>query len=133
MKRSEINKVLEDTKALVHKHQITLPPFAYWFPKYWVRKGIECDEIHDCMLGWDITDFGSGEFDKTGLAVFTVRNGHNSNEKYRHKSYCEKLSIVAEEGVTPMHFHWPKVARHHQSGRRQPDDKVLQFDGGRIA
>ena len=78
MKRSEINKVLEDTKALVHKHQITLPPFAYWFPEYWGCKGIECDEIHDCMLGWDITAFGSGEFDKTGLpslrcATATIR------------------------------------------------------------
>ncbi len=27
------------------------------------------------MLGWDVTDFGYGDFDNVGLLIFTLRNG----------------------------------------------------------
>ncbi len=60
MKRSEINRLIEETKALQHQHHIQLPPFAYWRPTDWKKKGPECDEIRQCHLG---------------LTVFTVRNG----------------------------------------------------------
>lgn len=33
----------------------------------WAEKGDEIREIRDNMLGWDITDFGQGDFEKTGL------------------------------------------------------------------
>lgn len=49
MKRSEINKLIEDAKQLFHKNNITLPPFAYWVPDDWKNKDSECDEIRDCM------------------------------------------------------------------------------------
>jgi D-lyxose ketol-isomerase len=109
MKRSEVNKIIEEAKDIIHKYNITLPPFGYWTPEDWEGKGEECLEIKDCMLGWDITDFGSKQFDKTGLAVFTLRNGHQNLEQYSYKTYCEKLLIIREEQVTPMHFHWYKV------------------------
>ena len=109
MKRSEVNKIIEEAKELIHKYNITLPPFGYWTPEDWKGKGEECLEIKDCMLGWDITDFGSKQFDKTGLSVFTMRNGHQNLEQYSYKTYCEKLLIIREEQVTPMHFHWYKV------------------------
>ena|SRR5690554_1431468 len=44
------------------------------------------------MLGWDITDFGSGEFYKRGLFLFTLRNGKYKVDK---KPYAEKIMIVA--------------------------------------
>lgn len=109
MKRSEVNAIIENAKKLLNKHGITLPPFGYWTPEDWRQKGAECSEIKDCMLGWDITDFGSGQFEKTGLAIFTLRNGQQSMPEYRDKTYCEKLLIVQEEQVAPMHFHWLKV------------------------
>jgi hypothetical protein len=28
------------------------------------------------MLGWDLTDFGSGDFQACGLILFTIRNGN---------------------------------------------------------
>ena len=46
-----------------------------WTPEEWRRKGAECDEIRACKLGWDVTDFGSGEFNRRGLTLFCVRNG----------------------------------------------------------
>jgi D-lyxose ketol-isomerase len=109
MKRSEINKIIETAKEILHKYNIKLPPFAYWTPEEWEQKGTECAEIRDCMLGWDITDFGSGRFEKVGLAVFTLRNGHQNLAQYKEKTYCEKILVIQEEQVTPMHFHWYKV------------------------
>jgi D-lyxose ketol-isomerase len=109
MKRSEINRLIEDAKALLHRSHITLPPFAYWSPEDWRTKGGECDEIRDCMLGWDITDFGTGRFNETGLVLFTLRNGHPTLKRYVAKTYCEKILILQPGQHCPMHFHWLKA------------------------
>jgi D-lyxose ketol-isomerase len=105
MKRSQVNALVDDAIELLHAHQMRLPPFAYWSPPEWETKGAECDEIRRCKLGWDITDFGSGEFDRVGLVVFTVRNGHHELEPYTGKTYAEKILIVREGQHTPMHCH----------------------------
>ena len=105
MKRSEINELINDALHVLHSHQIRLPPFAYWTPKDWAKKGHECDEIRQCKLGWDITDFGSGEFDRVGLVVFTVRNGHHQLAPWNQKPYAEKVLIIRENQRTPMHHH----------------------------
>lgn len=105
MKRSDINALIDDALELLDEHQIRLPPFAYWTPADWKNKGAECDEIRQCKLGWDITDFGSGTFDKVGLVVFTVRNGHHQLAPYTRKTYAEKVLIVRENQRTPMHHH----------------------------
>lgn len=105
MKRSEINALIDDAITLLDSHQVKLPPFAYWTPEDWQRKGPECDEIRECKLGWDITDFGSGAFDQIGLVVFTARNGHDNKAPYTGKTYAEKVLIVRENQYTPMHHH----------------------------
>ena len=105
MKRSLINAIIDDAKRLLARHSITLPPFATWSPAVWKRKGPECDEIRHCRLGWDITDFGLNQFDRTGLVVFTVRNGHRTLAPYTDKTYCEKILIAREDQRTPMHYH----------------------------
>jgi D-lyxose ketol-isomerase len=61
-------------------------------------------------MGWDITDFGVGDFDAVGLFLFTLRNGQLSNlETLQGKLYAEKILIVREEQVTPFHFHFQKM------------------------
>jgi hypothetical protein len=105
MKRSKINSLIEDAVSLLDAHQIKLPPFAYWSAADWPTKGEECDEIRICKLGWDITDFGSDDFERTGLVVFTVRNGHHEKAPWTSKPYAEKILIVGEGQHTPMHFH----------------------------
>jgi len=109
MKRSQINTLLRKAVSFLHERDFRLPPFAFWSPAEWVAKGPEADEIRDCMLGWDLTDFGSGDFGRVGLTLFTLRNGHLTDIRYRHKPYCEKILIVGEGQVTPTHFHWSKV------------------------
>jgi D-lyxose ketol-isomerase len=109
MKRSEINVLIKDAMTLLDAHQVSLPIFAYWSPAEWALKGVECDEIRHCKLGWDITDFGSGDFTKVGLVVFTVRNGHSTLAPYTGKTYAEKILIVRENQRTPMHYHVKKA------------------------
>ena len=75
MKRSAINNVIEKAIVFFKERKFPLPSFAYWSPSEWQMKGSECDEIRDLGLGWDITDFGSGDFLRTGRIIFTLRNG----------------------------------------------------------
>ena len=108
MRRSQINALIRDAIATCHAHGIRLPPFAYWSAEDWADKGSECDEIRVCGLGWDVTDFGSDDFDRIGLVALTVRNGNKSVAAYKSTVYCEKLLVVRESQVTPMHCHLRK-------------------------
>jgi D-lyxose ketol-isomerase len=108
MKRSEVNRRLIEAINFIDSMKFELPPFAFWSPADWATKGNEYDEIRDNMLGWDITDFGSGDFTKVGLLLFTLRNGNSAEKKFA-KPYAEKLLLVEEEQITPFHFHWSKM------------------------
>ena len=59
MKRSQINKALRELEAMCVKEHCYLPPFCHFTPEEWQEKGHEYDEVRDCMLGWDITDFAN--------------------------------------------------------------------------
>lgn len=108
MKRSELNLKLREAVEFIESMNFKLPPFAFWTPETWADKGDEVSEIRDNKLGWDLTDFGSGDFMKRGLLLFTLRNG-NSENKFYTKPYAEKLMIVEEGQETPFHFHWSKM------------------------
>jgi hypothetical protein len=107
MKRSDINALIRRAVAFAEEENFRLPPFAFWTPEEWRERGPEADEIRDCMLGWDVTDFGA-DFKKMGLVLFTIRNGHPTDPRYP-KSYCEKMMIQEDRQFTPMHFHWNKA------------------------
>ncbi len=109
MKRSEINEVLRENIELCRRFSFHLPEWGLWNPEQWEQAGGEYDEIRDCRLGWDITDYGSGEFRSKGLSLFTIRNGHPHLKDKYPKTYCEKLLIAGEGQVTPYHFHWAKT------------------------
>jgi hypothetical protein len=101
---------MRDATDFIQRSGFFLPPFAYWTPADWASKVDSAQEIVENQLGWDITDFGHGNYKKDGLFLFTVRNGHPQNLKtMRGKLYCEKIMIVDVNQRTPMHFHWNKV------------------------
>lgn len=108
MKRSEINTIMKEAIAFINQMNFKLPPFAYFTPEEWKSKGHEYDEIRNNMLGWDITDYGHGDYEKIGLFLFTIRNG-NLKDKNNKKTYAEKLLISKENQYSPMHFHWNKM------------------------
>ncbi|MDD4191814.1 MAG: D-lyxose/D-mannose family sugar isomerase [Mangrovibacterium sp.] len=106
MKRSEINQILKNAKTFMAEKQFILPPWAYWSMEDWKKNKHDASEVIENMLGWDITDFGSGDFYRRGLFLFTIRNGKLGVDK---KPYAEKIMIVEENQETPMHYHWLKM------------------------
>ena len=109
MKRSEINRALKELEAMCEKQGFRLPPFCAFTPDEWQNKGHEYDEIRDCMLGWDITDYGLGDFDRLGFSLITLRNGSQSQPEKYPKVYAEKLLYLREGQYAPNHFHWFKT------------------------
>lgn len=108
MKRSEINAALRKMEAMVQKCKFQLPPFCDFTPEDWRGKGHEYDEVRDNMLGWDITDYGLGDFEHVGFSLITLRNGNTKLKKYV-KPYAEKLLYLDEGQSATMHFHWNKM------------------------
>ena len=108
MKRSEINRRIRDAEEFFAACRFLLPPFAFWSPREWAARAGEAEEVKRCGLGWDLTDFGSGDFDAKGLLLFTLRNGAAGGREYP-KPYAEKIMIVGEDQLTPLHFHWRKM------------------------
>ena len=109
MKRSEINRALHELEAMCIREHCYLPPFCRFTPEDWASVSHEYDEVRDCMLGWDITDYGLGDFDRFGMSLITIRNGCRAMPDRYPKAYAEKLLFVKEGQYSPNHFHWYKT------------------------
>jgi hypothetical protein len=142
LKRSTINQSIEVAKQAFANVGFTLPPFAHWTTDQWKSKVAHADEIRLCMLGWDVTDFGCGNFAATGRTLLTLRNG--SSKFASGKDYAEKLILDPENQKPPLHFHRHKMEdiinrgggnillRLYQSkadGSRSGEKLSIQFDG----
>lgn len=108
MKRSEINKALKELEQACKKYCCYLPPFCHFTPDEWKEKGHDYDEVRDCLLGWDITDYGLGNFEKAGFSLITLRNGNLKQKDKYPKPYAEKLLYLKEGQYAWNHFHWYK-------------------------
>lgn len=115
MNRTTINQSIRDALAVARHFQFALPPYAHWTPAEWDEAGAEHDEVRHCMLGWDVTDFGSGDFENIGRVLFTLRNGRTNDPRYP-KPYAEKLLVDPENQRAPAHYHRSKrediICRH---------------------
>ncbi len=109
MKRSEINRAIRRMEQLAAAHGFCLPPFCGWSPADWLHRGGEYNEIRENLLGWDVTDYGLGDFAKTGFTLVTLRNGNVKAPERWPKTYAEKLLMLEEGQYSPMHFHWSKM------------------------
>jgi D-lyxose ketol-isomerase len=85
MKQSEINELLKEAADAMKKHNWVLPPEPEW----------------------SATDFGLGDYRKTGLVEVLLAN---------EPEYCEKIMYAREGMVTPAHTHYEKkediIVRH---------------------
>jgi D-lyxose ketol-isomerase len=77
MKRSEINAVVRNASMAFKLHGWALPPNPRW----------------------DVTDFGLGDFSKSGLILINLAE---------QPEYCEKIMYVGRHQVVPRHFHKSK-------------------------
>ena len=107
MKRSEINRHIAAGLEFFERMHFKLPPFAYFRLEDWRSAAPSAREIFELQLGWDVTGFGGGDFERLGLLLFTLRNGKAGSARYP-KPYAEKIMMVREKQVTPRHFHWHK-------------------------
>ncbi len=106
IKRSEVNRIMREADKFIRSFGYILPPFAYWSPNEFKERKAEAKMIIERNCGWDITDYGLGQFDKEGLFLFTVRNGDNRDlGKGSGMLYAEKAMISRQDQYSPMHRH----------------------------
>lgn len=106
MKRSRINSILRSAGDMIQAHGFVLPPFAHWTPAEFKDNAANARHIINSRCGWDITDYGTGDFDKVGLFLFTLRNGLLDDlQRGGGMCYAEKLLISREHQLSPMHTH----------------------------
>lgn len=110
MKRSEINGHIARAAADFARVGIALPPFAAWGPADWAEAGETARDLVETGCGWDVTDFGSGDFARRGLLLFTARNGRpDGAARPGNRPYAEKIMISRRDQLTPMHRHVEKT------------------------
>jgi D-lyxose ketol-isomerase len=110
MKRSEINHLLDEGIVFLKSKGIPLPPQARWNLEDWHENRENAADLEKRKIGWDLTDFGSGKFKSTGLLCYTLSNGIiGPNGHPIDQTYSNKLLIVEENQVTPMHHHRSKT------------------------
>ena len=106
MKRSRINDIMAHADDMIRSYGFTLPPFAFWTPSEFQQNADRARHVIDARCGWDITDYGDGDFDRMGLFLFTLRNGLLSDlQRGGGMCYAEKLLISRQDQLSPMHTH----------------------------
>lgn len=106
MKRSTINTIMAEADEMIWSYGFILPPFARWTPTEFKANAPVAKAIIDAACGWDITDYGVGNFDKMGLFLFTLRNGRLADlQRGGGMCYAEKLLISKQDQLSPMHTH----------------------------
>ncbi len=110
MKRSEINRLIKEGIEFLKSRDYPLPPQAFWSLKDWNKNRDKVAEMTKRRIGWDITDFGSGKYEKIGLLLYTLSNGIiDIDGQIIDQNYSNKLLIVGDNQVTPMHHHSQKM------------------------
>jgi len=111
LKRSDVNDIIRGAEKYLGENGFYLPPFCNMSPRD--LESVPNPQAHrdivECGLGWDVTDFGYGQFPGhgkkgIGLLLVTMRNGRADDPS---RPYCEKLMLV--DGITPFHHHAKKT------------------------
>ena len=107
MKRSEVNAAIKAAEAMLAEYGWALPNWANWSKEDHKAHAKQSAWLADRQLGWDVTDFNLGNFEKRGLTLFCVRNGKQNDPSER--PYAEKLLFVGVDQETPFHAHKVKL------------------------
>ncbi len=107
MKRSEVNAAIRTALALLDSFRWSVPEWAHWSGAHYSADAAAATYLRRHQMGWDVTDFGSGQFAARGLTLLCLRNGLADAEHER--SYAEKLLFVGAGQETPAHRHLVKT------------------------
>jgi D-lyxose ketol-isomerase len=106
MRRSDIEAGIHQLKALARAAGMVLPPFAHWGVEKWRERRGELAPTMARGLGWDVTDFGRGDFNRYGLTLLTLRNGSLAErDAGAGQTYAEKLMSLRAGQECPFHLH----------------------------
>jgi D-lyxose ketol-isomerase len=119
MKRSQVNALLREAEKLFAEAGIALPAWARWSPAEWAARPEVAAYCRKRQMGWDVTDFGSGDFSRKGLVLICLRNGIVGHDEER--SYAEKLLVLREGQEAPYHYH-----------RYKMEDIIVRARGGNL-
>ena len=127
MQRSRINEIMQQAAELIARHGFVLPPFANWTPEEFRARKDSAARVIEARCGWDITDYGRGDFDNYGLFLFTLRNGRLADlQRGGGMCYAEKLLISRQDQLSPMHTH---VIKAEDIINRGGADLVIELYG----
>lgn len=107
MRRSEINAALRAARAVCAAQKFPLPDWADWTLADHAANPEQSAFLSQRQIGWDVTDFGSGDFARRGLVLCCTRNGIQGVAAER--PYAEKLLFVGPGQETPFHAHKVKL------------------------
>ncbi len=107
MLRSEVDALIDDALARFAAQGLALPPWARFSPVDWAERPAQARFCAEHQMGWDVTDFGGGDFAARGLLLLCIRNGIQGRPGER--PYAEKLMVVRDGQETPFHFHAVKA------------------------
>ncbi|MDR1432010.1 MAG: D-lyxose/D-mannose family sugar isomerase [Propionibacteriaceae bacterium] len=106
MKRSAMDEAVSGALDYAAVRQFELPAFAYWGRQDWLDRVEMLIPTLERGLGWDVTDFGSGDFAAYGLTLCTLRNGTLSERDAGiGQTFAEKVMLVRVDQETPFHLH----------------------------
>ena len=98
MKRSEINAAIGWAKDFLARNNIRLPALAYWSPAELRARVAELGTVRRLELGWDITDFGSGDV--------VVGEVSKVNDDHADNYFLDPIARFADidEDEAPVHL-----------------------------
>ena len=130
MKRSEINAAISEAKDMIDRYSWVLPKWGYWSKEEYNNNPNLKKYLKNHQMGWDVTDFGKGEFEKKGITLFCIRNGIQGNND--DKPYAEKLLFMREGQEIPFHSHKVKLEDIINRGGGELVIEFLEVDSNQI-
>jgi D-lyxose ketol-isomerase len=131
--RSAIDAAIDAARSLASNAVFPLPAFAGWSRDEWLGQVDRLGPTISRGLGWDVTDFGRGDFARYGLCLCTIRNGRVSDvHDTTAQTYAEKFMVVEVGQETPFHLHPRKTEDIINRGGGVLHVEVYPADGGRL-
>jgi D-lyxose ketol-isomerase len=131
--RSTIDSVIDGARQLASERLFPLPEFAAWSRDEWLRDAERLRPTMSRGIGWDVTDFGRGDFARYGLCLCTLRNGSLAErDAGTGQTYAEKLMVVEVGQETPFHLHRSKTEDIINRGGGLLRVEVHPADGERL-
>jgi hypothetical protein len=109
MRRSFIDRRIEEMLEMCDRHQAKLPPFALWSAAEYRAAPAAARRIRADGLGWNVVEFKPGAFATDGLCLFTSRMGEWRGPAGGGRRYAEKVMLAQDGQRTPHHYHLVKT------------------------